>query len=578
MTRAGLASVPTFLRITADAVMSVVALSAAMLGALFAAARSGPDHGAVMAAFLNGLGVQLPILVALSVACYAAYGVYGRVRFLPARDKALQLLGAATLAYAAFGLVQRVLPGTVQLQLPELLWAWALAAAFMIGSRFWSTTWRALTLAEAGLTRITGSGVADSGAEPRGRQRVLVIGGGGYVGSALVPRLLRAGYRVRVLDLLLFGDDPIAAFAGDPDFELFRADFRQVDRVVAAMEDVDAVVHLGGLVGDPACSLDPRLTTEVNLDYTRLIAEVAKGERVPRFVFASSCSVYGASDETLDEDSLLNPVSLYARSKIASENILFEMATREFAPTVLRFGTVYGLSGRSRFDLVVNLLSAKAVVDGKITVFGGDQWRPFVHVEDAARAVEMVLQAPAERVRNEIFNVGSDAQNATLGDVGRLIQRLVPTAELIDSGRDGDRRNYRVSFAKIRATLGFLPEWSLEQGVRQVVEALRSGAVRDYTDPVHSNVRFLTEGKAPRYVRVRTDWATQRMDGDATHSSRAQAEVRMRALDAAEPAAEVPAEAPTEAPAAAGEPAERAGAAGRRRRARALRKPGPVRS
>ena len=531
MSRARLTAFPLILRPLADATMSVAALVVAMLGALLVSIESGTAGPAGVNEFVRSLSIEGPILVVLSVGIYVLYGVYGRVRLLPSREKAVQLLGAATLAYAVFGVVQPALPSHAQLGLPVLLWTWALAVAFIIGSRYWSTTWRALTLAEAGLARAARM-------EPR-KKRVLVIGGAGYIGSALVPRLLESGYRVRVLDLLLFGEGPIQGFARHPDFELVRADYRQVDRLVDAMEGVDMVVHLGGLVGDPACSVDERLTTEVNLDFTRLIAEVAKGVHVSRFVFASSCSVYGASDEVLDENSQLNPVSLYARSKIASENILFEMASPEFAPVMLRFGTIYGLSGRSRFDLVVNLLSAKAVVDGQITVFGGDQWRPFVHVDDAARAVQMVIEAPPEKVRNEIFNVGSDEQNATLGDVGRTIQRLVPSAEYIDSGRDGDRRNYRVDFAKIREQLGFTPEWTLERGIQQVIDAIRTGTIKDYKDPMYSNVRFLVEGMAPRYSRVRRDWADRRMNGDATRSSKAHADARVQLHQAAERASAV---------------------------------------
>ena len=193
---------------------------------------------------------------------------------------------------------------------------------------------------------------------------------------------------------------------------------------------------------------------------------------------------------------------------------------------MLRFGTIYGLSGRLRFDLVVNLLSAKAVTEGKITVFGGDQWRPFVHVDDAARAVQMVLDAPTDAVRNEIFNVGSDQQNATLGDVGRLVQKHVPEAEYVDSGHDGDRRNYRVDFTKIRDRLLFTPEWTLDSGVQQVVDAVREGKVHDYRDPMYSNVRFLVDRMAPRYSRVRKDWANQRIEGDVTRSSKGQADAR----------------------------------------------------
>ena len=511
--------VPVVLKMFADAVLGVMVLTAALLAHVLAViAAGGSARPELVAHFGRELLVQAPLLIVLMLAGFVLWGVYGRVRGLEPGPKALQLAGAATLVFAAFGIVQRFLPADVALSLDVLVGAWALEIVALVGSRYWSTTWKTLAMAEAGLSRL---------ARPsEGKKRVLVIGGAGYIGSALLPRLLAKGYRVRVLDLLLFGEDPIKDQLSHPDLEVVRADFRQVDQVVAAMKGVDAVVHLGGLVGDPACSVDAQLTTEVNLDFTRVIAEVAKGEGVSRFVFASSCSVYGASDQVLDETSRLNPVSLYARSKIASENVLFEMSSATFVPTMLRFGTIYGLSGRLRFDLVVNLLSAKAVTEGKITVFGGDQWRPFVHVDDAARAVQMVLDAPTETVRNEIFNVGSDQQNATLGDVGRLVQHHVPEAEYIDSGLDGDRRNYRVDFAKIRDQLGFTPEWTLDAGVQQVVDAVRSGKVRDYRDPMYSNVRFLIDGMAPRYSRVRKDWANQRIGGDVTRSSKGQADAR----------------------------------------------------
>ena len=227
----------------------------------------------------------------------------------------------------------------------------------------------------------------------RGRH-ILVIGGAGYIGSALLPKLLDKGYRVRLLDLLLFDTDPISAILGHPNLEIVQGDFRHVGKIVEAMQGVDSVVHLGAIVGDPACELDRELTTEVNLSATRMVAEVAKLCGIERFVFASTCSVYGACDELLDERSTTKPVSHYGNTKLAAERVLREMADQRFAPTVLRFATIYGLSGRTRFDLVVNLLTAKAKIDGRITVNGGNQWRPFVHVDDAALAVARVLEVP----------------------------------------------------------------------------------------------------------------------------------------------------------------------------------------
>lgn len=340
-------------------------------------------------------------------------------------------------------------------------------------------------------------------------KRVLLLGGAGYIGSGLLPKLLNNGYKVRLLDAFLYGEDPIAQWKKHPNLEIVEADFRRVDIVVRAMRDVKAVVHLGAIVGDPACALDEELTIETNLLATRMIAEVTKGEGIEKFIFASSCSVYGASDTYLDENSPLNPVSLYARSKIACENVLLGMKNETFRPVILRFGTIYGLSGRTRFDLVVNLLTAKAMVDGALAVFGSDQWRPFLHVDDAALAVYCALQAPDEALNDTIFNVGSDEQNYTLGDVGRLIKRMVPSAELeiYDNG-DIDRRNYRVNFSRIRKCMGYAPKWKLKDGIEQVIEAIRDGKIKDYQNPIYSNVRFLSEEIGPESLRFAAQcWA-----------------------------------------------------------------------
>ena len=339
---------------------------------------------------------------------------------------------------------------------------------------------------------------------------VLVIGGAGYIGSALLPKLLQRGHRVRLLDRLFYGTNPIRGVLDHPNLEIAQADFRQIEKIVECMQDVDAVIHLGAIVGDPACALDRDLTIEVNLMATRTIAEVAKGSGVRRFIFASTCSVYGASEgkELLDEHSPLNPLSLYAVSKLASENILMNMASDSFSPTSLRFSTIYGLSGRTRFDLVVNLLTAKAVMDGEITIQGGDQWRPFLHVDDAALSVLHTLEAPRSTMHREVFNVGSDEQNYTIQQIGELIQQFIPAAELIKSSTGADRRDYKASFAKIRHTLGFMPQWKVEDGIRQVIHVIKRGEVTDYREAKYSNVKYLTEEEdTTQLVRHEASWA-----------------------------------------------------------------------
>lgn len=339
---------------------------------------------------------------------------------------------------------------------------------------------------------------------------VLVIGGAGYIGSALLPKLLARGHRVRLLDRFFYGFEPIRDILNHRNLEIFHADFRRVDKLVQCMEGVDAVIHLGAIVGDPACALDHDLTIEVNLIATRTIAEVAKGYGIRRFIFASTCSVYGAStdDDLLTEESSLNPVSLYAITKLASEKVLMDLASEIFSPTCLRFSTIYGLSGRTRFDLVVNLLTAKAVMDGEITVQGGEQWRPFLHVDDAALALLHTLESPLQQVHQQVFNVGSDEQNYTIQQVGEIIKEMVPSAKLLASALQGDRRNYRADFKKIRERLGFIPHWTVPEGIKQVIDAIRSGEVKDYRASKYSNVKFLTEEEsAVNLVRHESSWA-----------------------------------------------------------------------
>ena len=352
--------------------------------------------------------------------------------------------------------------------------------------------------------------------------KVLVIGGAGYIGSALVEKLLDLGLQVSVLDAMHFGEETLSRVAGHPKLTLIREDFRHIEALTRAVSGVGSVIHLGGLVGDPACAVDTDLTVDVNVTATKVIGEIAKARGVRRFIFASSCSVYGACDEIVDEESHFNPQSLYARSKVASEAVLGALNSRDFAVTCLRFATIYGISGRTRFDLVVNLLCAKAVRDRMITVYGADQWRPFVHVADVARAITMTLRAPSDLVAGEAFNVGSDAQNYTLGDVAELINRQVPDAEITSDDTFVDKRNYRVSFAKIRSRLGFEPAWTIERGIAQVVALVRSNEVGHYSLPTYSNVLYLKERGAKSFGSFKiTGWENELMSIDRTVSANA---------------------------------------------------------
>lgn len=432
-------------------------------------------------------------LISLTVFYLSGFYTYGRA--YRGRYKALIVTQAVSQCYLLFAFLSYFSRGSLPLPRGALVLAWLLTVGLMVASRLWTYLWEKVVHSERSEQELTSRG-----------RHVLVIGGAGYIGSALLPKLLDKGYHVRLLDLLLYGTEPIEHLVGHPNLEVMQGDFRHVEKVVEAMHGVDSVVHLGAIVGDPACDLDEELTIEVNLTAARMIAQVAKGWGVERLIFASTCSVYGACDETLDERSHTKPISLYGRTKLAAERGLERMSSDGFAPTILRFSTIYGLSGRTRFDLVVNLLAAKAKVDGVITVFGGDQWRPFVHVDDAALAISTVLDAPVESVCGETFNVGSDEQNYKIGEIGELIHQHVPGAELVTNDDAKDLRNYRVSFYKIRNTLGFEPKWTVAQGIQQVLEAIASGEVKDYHDAKYSNAKFLSEAGSTRIVRMQEDW------------------------------------------------------------------------
>ena len=490
-------------RMVADAFMINVALIVALAGRFFyfiafEQTDAGASYHAMFWRSIAAYRDSAWLLTLLTLGTGALSGFYTYGRAYRGRYKALIVAQAVSVAYALFGVVAYVLYGTLPLPRSVLFGSWLLSGGALILARLWSFVWTKVVLTERHLA---------TRSEARGVRTVLVIGGAGYIGSALLPKLLEAGYHVRLLDMLMYSTAPIQGVEHHPHLEIRQADFRQVDQVVEAMHDVDAVIHLGAIVGDPACALDEDLTIEINLMATRMIAEVAKGSGVRRFIFASTCSVYGASDDYLDERSALKPMSLYARSKIASERVLQSMADVSFSPIILRFGTIYGLSGRTRFDLVINVLTAKAIVDGQITIFGGDQWRPFIHVDDAGLAILKALQAPLTIVHNQIFNVGSDAQNYTINQIGEIIQQLVPTAEVVNMGTDTDQRNYRVNFRKIRQVLHFAPQWSVEQGVQQVITAIRSGQVADYHDAQYSNVKFLSEEGVTRLSRPQNGWA-----------------------------------------------------------------------
>lgn len=309
---------------------------------------------------------------------------------------------------------------------------------------------------------------------------IVVTGGAGYIGSTLVPLLLDAGHRVTVIDRFYFGDASLAAAREKHEqaLRLVRADVRRVDPRV--FEGTDALVDLAGISNDPSCELDAELTRSVNLEGSVRVARLAQAAGAHRIVFASSCSVYGhGAGLALTETSPLHPVSLYAKCKAEAETRLSELANQTgVAVTVFRFATVFGLSRRMRFDLAVNVMTKNAYTARKITVDGGGkQWRPFVHVRDVAEAVRRALEAPRETVAGQTLNVGSDANNLRILNLAYRVRDLVPETEIVMAPTDPDLRDYNVSFDRLRHVLDFTPQRAIDEGILEIVEALRSGSV-----------------------------------------------------------------------------------------------------
>lgn len=311
---------------------------------------------------------------------------------------------------------------------------------------------------------------------------VLVTGGAGYVGSTLVPMLLETGHRVRVLDSLQHGGASLLGVWANPQFEFVKGDVRDAAAVRSAIAGMDAVVHLAAIVGDPACARQPDLARAVNLDASLALLEECQRAGVSRFVFASTCSNYGKMsdpDRYVDETSELKPVSLYAETKVAVERAMLAASGNGLSATPLRLATVFGVSPRMRFDLTVNEFTRDMLTKGKLTVFGEQFWRPYVHARDAARAMALVLGAPVDRVRGQVFNVGDTTQNYQKQQLVELIKVHAPDAAVEYVKKQEDPRDYRVSFARIADQLGYHISTTVPDGIAEVARLVRNDVIDD---------------------------------------------------------------------------------------------------
>jgi nucleoside-diphosphate-sugar epimerase len=320
---------------------------------------------------------------------------------------------------------------------------------------------------------------------------IVVTGGAGYIGSHVVRKLLCLGHRVRVVDTFLYSHHGLGDLVGHPRLHLLRADIRDRVAMASAVRGAAGVVALAALVGDAACDVNVAETMSINVDSTAVLIDVCRDAKTPRVLFSSSCSVYGASDTgLLDEDADLNPVSLYARTRIESEGMLAK-SVDDLNFTIFRLATVFGLSSRMRLDLFVNAMTASGVRDRRIRVFGGAQWRPNVHVQDVADAfVEAVLKR-GEALRGQTINIGDESLNHTVLDVAELIREEIPGVTLELNPESADRRNYRIACAKVRSLLRFRCRRTVRDGVREVSRAVAEADQELFGDDRYHNFRWL---------------------------------------------------------------------------------------
>lgn len=322
--------------------------------------------------------------------------------------------------------------------------------------------------------------------------RICVPGGAGYVGSRLVPELLKNGHEVIVVDLYLYGDDVFNNIKDQHNLIQIKADIRDLTVVDKALENCDAVIHLACISNDPSFELNPELGKSINLDAFEPFVRLAKNHKIKRFIFASSSSVYGVKAElNVTEDMSLEPLTDYSKFKIECEKILFKYMSDDFICTVIRPATVCGYAPRQRLDVVVNILTNLAYHNGKVKVLGGDQMRPNIHIEDMVRAYIHVLESEEKKIQGEIFNVGY--HNHTVMHLGKMVQQIVGKKRAVELVVEptNDNRSYHVSSDKIAKKLGFEPKFSIENAVEDLVEAFAEGKLPDALNDI-------------RYINIKT--------------------------------------------------------------------------
>lgn len=320
--------------------------------------------------------------------------------------------------------------------------------------------------------------------------KIAITGGGGYVGSALVPYLVQQGHEVTVVDLFWYGRQVLNGSRA----RLLEVDIRDQSALAAALKGHEAVIHLACISNDPSFELDPELGKSINLDAFPGLLEGVRQSGARRFIYASSSSVYGLSDKPdVDEETECRPLTDYSRFKLDCEHILHREGLGDICYTIIRPATVCGYAPRLRLDLVVNILTINALVHRKIRVFGGPQLRPNIHIQDMVKAYDLLLHAPAEKVHGNAFNAGYE--NRSLSDIARLVKETLqdPKLEVVHEHSD-DLRSYHISSQKIARELGFKPEFSLKDAIAELAERYHSGDIQEpMTNPAYFNIKTMKE-------------------------------------------------------------------------------------
>ena len=335
-----------------------------------------------------------------------------------------------------------------------------------------------------------------------GSRHAVITGGAGYIGSLLTSELLRANWRVTVLDSLLFGGESLIPYLHHPNFHFVKTDVTAPralkDSLKRDWSKPEAVIHLAAIVGFPACQAVGRQAAwKYNVDATRLVFEQAVGLGAARFIFASSYSNYGlsADGKPVTEESPLNPQSLYAETKIASEDYLLDQRDAVTAPLLFRFATLYGISPRTRFDLIVNQFVLEAYTKRELIIYQRGYSRSFIHVYDIVRGIQLGLDAPDQKVRAQIYNLGTGKGNYTKDEIVNLVLKRLPetVVEHKDLTFGGDMRDITVSFEKVERELGFDATLTVDDGIRELVYALKSGLIRNPHDERYRNAQFIVQ-------------------------------------------------------------------------------------